>query len=103
MGDPIDVKDKLKGDRFNEGKPRWSLVDWNSMIPLVRVLEFGAKKYSDDNWKKGLDKKEILESMMRHLMALMDGEDIDPESGEHHMGHIMCNTMFYSYFNVENK
>lgn len=53
-----------------------------------------------DNWKKGLDKSAILESMMRHLVALMDGQEIDPESNEHHIGHIMCNALFYSYFNV---
>ena len=67
------------------------------------MLEFGAKKYAPENWKKGLDKKEILESMMRHLTALMDGEENDKESGLHHIGHIMCNTMFYRYFdNNEN-
>lgn len=87
-----------KATRHNQGKPRWSLVHYKSMIPLVKVLEFGANKYNADNWKKGLDKKEILESMMRHLIALMDGELNDPESGELHIGHIMCNTMFWSYF-----
>ena len=69
----------MKGDRFNEGKLRWSLVHYKSLEPLVRVLEFGAKKYGDYNWQKGLDKKEILESAMRHLTALMDGEVYDKE------------------------
>jgi len=50
------------------------------------------------NWKKGSDQKEILESLMRHLTALMDGETNDPESGLPHIGHIMCNAMFYQYF-----
>lgn len=87
-----------KALRYNTGKRKWSLVDWQSLAPMVEVLEFGAKKYSPDNWKKGLDKKEILESMMRHLAALMDGEGTDPESGISHMGHIQCNAMFYNYF-----
>lgn len=87
-----------KGLRFNEGKRKWSLVDYKSLEPMVEVLEFGAKKYTPDNWKKGLDKKEILESMMRHLTALMDGETHDKESGIHHIGHIGCNYLFYSYF-----
>lgn len=88
----------LKALRYNAGKAKWSLVHFESMLPMVQVLEFGAKKYAPDNWKKGLDKKEILESMMRHLAALMDGQDVDPESGIHHIGHIQCNAMFYSYF-----
>lgn len=86
-----------KGDRYNEGKPKWSLVHFGSLVPMIRVLEFGAEKYSPDNWKKGLDLKEILESMQRHLAALMDGEEFDSESGISHMGHIQCNAMFYNY------
>lgn len=86
-----------KGDRFNEGKPKWSLVHYESLVPMIRVLEFGAKKYTPENWKKGLDLKEVLESMQRHLAALMDGEEFDSESGISHMGHIQCNAMFYNY------
>jgi hypothetical protein len=87
-----------KGLRYNDGKRKWSLVHFKSLEPLVEVLEFGAEKYAPENWKKGLDKKEILESMMRHLVSLMDGETLDPESTKQHIGHIMCNAMFYSYF-----
>ena len=92
-------KDK-KALRYNEGKLKWSMVHYQSLAPLVRVLMYGEKKYARDNWKKGLNREEILDSMMRHLTALIDGQEIDPESGEHHIGHIMCNCMFYSYFNV---
>ncbi|MFW6370976.1 MAG: dATP/dGTP diphosphohydrolase domain-containing protein [Bacteroidota bacterium] len=94
---------KEKALRYNEGKPKWSLVHFQSLIPMVRVLEFGAAKYAPENWKKGLDKKQILESMMRHLTAVMDGEETDPESGISHMGHIQCNAMFYNYFNKKEK
>jgi len=86
-----------KSLRYNEEKLKWSLVHFKSLVPLVKVLMFGAKKYSPDNWKKGLDEKEILESISRHLFALIDGEENDPESGESHIGHIMCNAMFYQY------
>jgi len=86
-----------KSLRFNEGKPRWSLVHYESIVPMIRVLEFGADKYEAENWKKGLETKEILESMQRHLTSLMDGEEYDKESGISHMGHIQCNAMFYNY------
>jgi hypothetical protein len=83
--------------RYNSGKLQWSLVDFDALEDMVKVLEFGAKKYSADNWKKGLNTNEITESMMRHLFAYLRGEDIDPESGLPHTGHIMCNAMFLSY------
>lgn len=86
-----------QGLRYNTSKRKWSLVHFKSLEPMVEVLEFGAKKYSPDNWKKGFPKKEVLESMQRHLAALLDGEENDSESGLPHMGHIQCNAMFYNY------
>ncbi len=86
-----------KGLRYNNDKPRWSLVPQSSLIPMVRVLEFGAKKYDAHNWKKGLSITEICESLKRHLDAFMEGEDNDPESGLSHIGHIQCNAMFLSW------
>lgn len=88
---------QLEGDRFNQGKPRWSLVDFDALEAMVRVLEFGATKYSDHNWKKGLKTTEIVESLLRHTFAYLRGEDIDPESKLPHIGHILCNAMFLAY------
>lgn len=93
-----------KALRYNKNKPKWSLVHFKSLEPLPRVLEFGAKKYAVDNWKKGLPLDEILDSMQRHLAAIIDGEEYDVESKLPHIGHIMCNAMFYSYFkNYKNE
>ena len=70
---------------------------------MIRVLEFGSNKYDRDNWKKPMELKKILESMQRHLAALMDGEEVDSESGLPHMGHIMCNGLFYNYHANNNR
>jgi hypothetical protein len=94
----IDFQVEKKALRYNDLKPKWSLVHFKSLLPMVSVLEYGCEKYARDDWKRGLDKKEILESMMRHLIDLMDADKYDSESGLHHIGHIMCNAMFYSYF-----
>lgn len=85
------------GDRFNSGKMQWSLVDFKALEPMVQVLMYGAQKYSPDNWKKGLPINEVIDSLMRHLVAFKDGEDNDSESGLLHTGHILCNAMFLSY------
>ena len=39
---------------------------------MVRGLEYGAKKYAPRNWTKGFPREKLLESMMRHMIALMD-------------------------------
>lgn len=89
---------EIKADRYNKGKLKWSLIDFDCLEPLVEVLEFGANKYSANNWKKGLDKDEILESAFRHLKDLMKNKKLDDESRLKHTGHIMANIMFYEYF-----
>jgi hypothetical protein len=83
--------------RYNSGKPRWSLVDFESLEGMVKVLEFGAKKYSEHNWKKGLKTTDILDSLLRHTTAYLSGEDLDAESGLPHTAHILCNGMFLAY------
>jgi len=83
--------------RFNGGKTRWGLVDFDSIEDIAKVLEFGAQKYDDHNWKKGLKSDEVVESLLRHIFAYLRGEDIDPESGLPHVGHMGCNVMFLSY------
>ena len=91
-----------KGLRYNNNKLRWGLVPQSALEPMVRVLEFGAQKYDDHNWKKGLSITETCESLKRHLDAFMEGEDNDPESGLSHIGHIQCNALFLSYM-MKNK
>ena len=96
------MEQKEKSIRLNEGKLQWSLVDFKSLEPMVRVLEFGAKKYSRYNWKKGMETHEICESMLRHIFAYLSGEENDPESGLSHIGHIQCNAKFLQFHHEKN-
>ena len=80
--------------RFNSGKAQYSMIDLQALEQCANVLEFGAKKYTRNNWKKGFPITKILDSMLRHISALANGEFIDPESGLSHIGHIQCNAMF---------
>jgi hypothetical protein len=92
-----------KGERRNEGKLRWNLISWAALVPLVQVLTFGADKYDDHNWKKGLSYTETIESLQRHLISFIEGEDNDKESKLSHVGHILCNAMFLSYMSIFRK
>lgn len=83
--------------RYNAGKPKYSLLHLESLEPAVRVLEYGALKYAPYNWQKGLKVTEIIDSLMRHLTAFQNGENLDPESGLDHVGHMQCNLMFLAY------
>lgn len=93
-----DISGSTTGLRYNEGKLPWHLVDFRALKSMVEVLEYGAKKYAEDQWKKGLSLKEIRDSFIRHMIEWNSGQEIDSESGKSHIGHMMCNLLFYEYF-----
>lgn len=90
--------------KHDEGKADWSLVPFESLEGMVKVLEFGAKKYSGWNWTAdgGFSYTRVLRSCLRHLFAWSRGEDLDPESGLSHIHHAMCNLLFISHY-IGNK
>lgn len=46
-----------------------------------------AGKYEKGNWAKGCSWSALYGAILRHLFKWFMGEDIDPESGEHHLIH----------------
>lgn len=87
--------------RYNDGKPRPSLIDPNFIMGLAEVLEMGAQKYGDYNWQKGMNQKDIMDSLMRHSLKYLSGNIEDEESGLHEMLHIAANAMFVYYFDTQ--
>jgi Domain of unknown function (DUF5664) len=88
----------MSGDHFDEGKPRVDLLDPEALLGISRVLSFGATKYAAHNWRGGIRYSRIIGSILRHLFAIMGGEDIDKESGLPHVDHCGCDIMFLSYY-----
>jgi hypothetical protein len=78
------------------GKTRMDLIDPLAIEGLAKVLTFGAEKYAAHNWRKGIANSRLIAAMLRHLFAIMRGEDIDPESGLPHIDHVGCCWMFIS-------
>jgi len=82
---------KEEGLRYNEGKPRYDLLHPFAKEQLARVFEMWAKKYSENNWQKGMAWSKVLASLHRHLEAIERGEDYDKESGILHAAHVEWN------------
>lgn len=61
-------------------------------------MQDGNKKYGRLNWKKGMSQEVILDSLLRHVQALRDGEVFVPDSehGATHWDAIMSNAMMLS-------
>ena len=76
--------------RLNEGKipmhllPLWLLED------LAAHYGEGAKKYDPWNWTAGGSTDTCFGAMLRHATKWQAGEDMDEETGTHHM---LCDCM----------
>lgn len=87
------------GLRYNEGKPRYDLLPPEALDALATHYGAGAKKYADRNWERGMAWCKCFASMMRHSWAWMRGEDIDPETGSHHMIAVAWNAIaIFTYY-----
>lgn len=88
------VEEGTAAMKFDSGKPRVSLIPSIAIEKEGAVLGFGEQKYASHNWRKGMKWSKLLDSAMRHIMALKEGEDLDPESGLPHWAHVRCNMGF---------
>ncbi len=75
------------GKKFDSGKPRMDLLPMDALLEVAKVLAFGAKKYGDRNWEKGLDVQRLRAAQLRHDAATEMGQAIDEESGLSHTAH----------------
>lgn len=90
------------GVKADSGKPRWSLLDFQTLSDVVDVLELGAKKYSAGNFKH-VEPVRYVDAFLRHWYAYQSGEELDLESGKSHLHHMICCLMFLDYFRREGK
>lgn len=87
--------------KFDQGKLDWSLLPWDTLEEIIKVLQFGAGKYSPWNWAEGDGFKytRLFNSSMRHFIAwFWRREDKDPETGLSHMAHLGCNVLFLLHY-----
>lgn len=98
------------GNKIEGGALRWSTgkIEVQRVPPslvksVAKVLQKSSQKYPDSedgtaNWQKGMDYQGLIGNMERHLLAFKEGEDLDKETGEHHLAHLACNIAFILEF-----
>lgn len=100
---PSGQKQLTGGIKHDESKRRLDLVPSSLTNAVARILEFGAKKYGDNNWKKGLVWSRVYAALQRHLTDFWDGNDLDSESALPHLYHAACNVAFLIEFYEKRK
>lgn len=86
-----EVEASTEGIRFDQGKPRYDLIPPEVLEEYAKVMEFGARKYADRNWEKGMKWGRVFRSALSHLLKFWRGETYDEESGLHHLAHALWN------------
>ncbi len=62
-----------------------------ALVYLGMALKEGARKYGAYNWRENdVEVMTYLGATMRHVAAYLDGENIDPESGNPHLAHALA-------------
>ena len=84
-----------QGTKYDDGKLRYDLVPFRAMDEVVRVLTYGATKYSPDNWRYVPHAEERYPAAaLRHISAYLQGEKYDRESNMPHLAHAICSLLF---------
>ena len=94
-----------KFTKADNGKLQWSLMPFEQLEDVVRVLMNGAEKYSKDNWKKCDDTTRYVDALERHVVSYIKGEKIDVKEkggdGLPHLAHAICNCLFLMWFDKQ--
>ena len=87
--------------KHDHAKLRWSLLPLKAAEATVEVLEIGAQKYSDDNWRNCPDSVRYWDAALRHLMSWKMGEKHDEESGKNALAHAAASILFLLELELE--
>jgi hypothetical protein len=85
--DEIRVVSATGGEKGSKPE-KLGAIDPLALRYLARVAAMGEEKYSRFNFLKGYAWSLSVDALLRHLMAFLDGEDLDPESGLPHTAHV---------------
>ncbi len=93
------TEEALKGGfKADAGKSRVDLIPADVLLELGELYGMGAAKYSDDNWRLGMDYKRVYAALLRHLYKWWEGEELDQVDGQHHLASVLwCGMTLYHY------
>lgn len=73
-------------DAIGSSKPPLSTIPCPVLFEVGAAMLEGAAKYARHNYRiAGVRSSIYYDAAMRHLMAWWEGQDIDPDSGLHHL------------------
>ena len=92
-----------KNDRLDD-KLRWELLPLEDVEDIVMVYTAGAKKYEPDQWQNLPDGiRRYKAALLRHLVEFDKGNEIDEETGCHHLAAVAWNAIAMLHISKQQK
>jgi hypothetical protein len=79
--------------RFDEGKVRHDLIPAWAIEKIAEVYTYGAQKYDDNNWWKGMKWWKVSGPLERHYNKWKRGRIQDEESNCYHLAMVAWNAI----------
>jgi len=93
MTGEVRIVDADTGGEKGQKTARFDLLPPDALWQIAEHFGRGAAKYADRNWERGYDWSLSYGALMRHSVAWWGGEDLDPETGSHHMAAVAFHAM----------
>lgn len=78
-------------DKIGSKKVPLSLIPGSALAHTAMAMKNGADKYGAYNWRQEKVQMMIyLDAILRHTLAIIDGENLAEDSGVDHLAHIMA-------------
>lgn len=86
-----------KGKKFDSEKPSYTIIPVEALTDMAKAFQHGAKKYGKHNFKAGIEYTRLADAAMRHITQFINGENLDSESNETHIGHALASLAMLAY------
>lgn len=96
----IVIDPKPEGRKDDAAKDRFELLPGDALRAIAVILTFGAAKYGDRNWEKGMKWSRVYGALQRHLNDWWQGEALDAETGKSHLAHAGCCLLFLIAYEI---
>lgn len=90
----------MEGRKNDQDKIRLELIPSELLYAVGVILTFGAKKYDERNWEKGMKWSRVFGALMRHMWCWWGGRgptnlnfafgELDDETEYSHLWHAGC-------------
>ena len=97
-----DKEDSL-GKKYDQDKPIFSCLPPDGLIELGKIAQLGAKKYGENNWRKGIRVTRLIDAAYRHLISASSGKDYDEVDGNNHLASAAWNCLVAIQMIKDNK